>query len=225
MVRNQFLFVPYVAAGRFHEALEKEPKWKESLCIFAHQELTGAKMGPIVSQVEEWKLDNPLVISGHIHDFQEVAPNLIYVGTPIQHGFSDSVDKTISLFSWDSDSVTPKHERIDLDCKKKKIMHISVQQVEGFIPPEKTLLKLVIEGSAAQLKALANSQKVASLRALGVKVHFKAQTETCNKQPSIRKNYSEVLTSLIGRDSRQMKWYLKRFRIQDFDSTIHNSFI
>lgn len=205
---KKFLFVPYVPSGRFAEALEIDSGWKESVCIFAHQEFTGAKMGPVISSVENWRLDAPLVISGHIHDFQQVAPNLLYVGTPIQHGFTDSIDKTISLFTWDFSDPSPtySHERIDLGCKKKKVIHVSPDQIDTFLPTQNTLTKLVIEGTASELKALIKSSKIAKLREAGVEVRFK----TRNEAPSFRyskRNYGETLRTLIGEDSRQLKWY------------------
>lgn len=205
---RKFLFVPYVPSGRFAETLEIDPEWKNSTCIFAHQEFTGAKMGPVISSVENWRLDFPLIVSGHIHDFQEVAPNLLYVGTPIQHGFADSIDKTISLFTWDFSNSSPNysHERIDLGCQKKKVIHVSPNQIDSFHPAQNTVTKLVIEGTASELKALIKSSKVSTLREAGVEVRFK----TLNETPSFRyskRNYQETLRNLIGEDSRQLKWY------------------
>jgi DNA repair exonuclease SbcCD nuclease subunit len=74
-------------------------KWRKSTAIFAHQEFYGCKMGAVKSIVgDKWSIKNPLVISGHIHEYQEPQANIIYVGTPIQHGFGDQNDKTISYF-------------------------------------------------------------------------------------------------------------------------------
>lgn len=103
------VFVPYVYPGRFIEAMEHKsarviggdliPRWREAAVIFAHQEFRGAKMGIIRSVVgDEWSLSHPQVISGHIHEYQILQKNIIYVGTPIQHGFGEGTDKTVSFF-------------------------------------------------------------------------------------------------------------------------------
>ena len=46
-----FTFLPYVPPGRFIEALNSnnDIDWKNSDCIFAHQEFFGSKMGCIIS--------------------------------------------------------------------------------------------------------------------------------------------------------------------------------
>jgi DNA repair exonuclease SbcCD nuclease subunit len=107
MIDRNFVFVPYVPPGMFRQALEFIDPTLDFLqtttAIFAHQEFRGCKMGPVVSEVgDPWPMDgisqSPLVISGHIHDRQEL-PGILYVGTPIQNGFSDSyMDKGICLF-------------------------------------------------------------------------------------------------------------------------------
>lgn len=76
-----FVLVPYVPNGRFHEALD-EVEWKDADIIFAHQEFKGASLGAKRSIYGDiWALDNPYVISGHIHDFAQLQPNLLYAGT------------------------------------------------------------------------------------------------------------------------------------------------
>ena len=66
---KKFIFCPYVYVGRFEEALNLlDTDWKDSQCIFAHQEFYGCKMGAFNSiDGDKWDLENPQVISGHIH--------------------------------------------------------------------------------------------------------------------------------------------------------------
>ena len=107
MMDRNFVFVPYVPPGMFRQALEFIDPTLDFLqtadAIFAHQEFRGCKMGPVISEVGDmWPMEgisqSPLVICGHIHDRQEL-PGILYVGTPIQNGFSDSyMDKGICLF-------------------------------------------------------------------------------------------------------------------------------
>ena len=90
---QRFIMVPYVPPGRFMDALNtiKDPLGLESghkPVIFCHQEFYGAKMGAICSQAgDKWLLEYPFVISGHVHDYDRLQKNLIYVGTPMQHSF------------------------------------------------------------------------------------------------------------------------------------------
>lgn len=101
------VYVPYVPTGRFAEALYTKllaPPYAGITAVFAHQEFKGAKMNAITSNAgDPWNLDNPICISGHIHDFDVLQPNLIYVGTPIQHGYADTHDKTVSIFLFKPD--------------------------------------------------------------------------------------------------------------------------
>lgn len=108
---NNYVFIPYVPPGMFRQALEFiDPEMnflEQTDIIFAHQEFKGCRMGPIISEVgDSWPPEEfdklPFVISGHIHDRQEL-PGILYVGTPIQNGFSDSyLDKGICLFDTDT---------------------------------------------------------------------------------------------------------------------------
>lgn len=156
------VFVPYVPPGRFHEALGTgNIELSNVHCIFAHQEFYGAKSNSISSKNgDSWPENYPLVISGHYHDYQRLANNLIYVGSPIQHKFEESEDKTISLFSFIPPSFTPpsnspssftpnfnstststninstswKEERLSLGLPVKKIYTMSVDQFLNWSP-------------------------------------------------------------------------------------------
>ena len=99
---DRFIFVPYVQTGRFQEALDtlkEESKGKtEVRFIFANQEFKGVQMGPIKSiKGDSWDLDKPLVISGHIHDYQVLQKNIVYVGTPYMSKYGEKDNKVIML--------------------------------------------------------------------------------------------------------------------------------
>ena len=98
---HRVIMTPYVYPGRFNEALNEigNPLDNTSV-IFAHQEIEGVKMGAYDSvEGDKWLPEYPWLISGHIHDYWTNNNNIVYTGTPMQHGFADSVDKTISLFT------------------------------------------------------------------------------------------------------------------------------
>lgn len=97
------LLMPYVPPGRFKEGynyvVSDESLEKDFCLVLAHQEFHGAKMNLISShEGDPWDSLKPLCVSGHVHDYQVLKSNLIYVGTPIQHGFADVGKKTVSIF-------------------------------------------------------------------------------------------------------------------------------
>lgn len=180
-----FVFVPYVPPGRFFDALNWKPdqpsepmeegveNWKNASAIFAHQEFKGAKMGAIISEVgDPWPVNAPMVISGHIHDFQEVQPNLLYVGTPIQHAFGDTEDKTVSWFSF-TKGEQPHHERIDLALPKKVIVRLTCAEVLDYTAPHNREIKMIISGQPSDLKAIRKHPKVAQWRKEGIRVVYR----------------------------------------------------
>lgn len=104
--KDEFLFVPYVPDGRFHEALNTISSEKLQQCriIFAHQLIDGASLpiGP-AKDVERWD-DERIVFSGHIHGFQIVSypdgeknnpstPKWCYVGACRQVAINESIDR------------------------------------------------------------------------------------------------------------------------------------
>ena len=168
----RFIFVPYVFPGRFHEALSKLKDPYNCKCIFAHQEFYGAKMGSIEStEGDVWKLDNPLVVSGHVHEYDKLQENLIYTGTPIQHTFGENGKKTISIF--DFDEYGYRETRIDLKLRKKKTTKIKPSCLDELNIDLNDKNRLVIECSAEEFKVIMKSQKIISMIESGVKVQHK----------------------------------------------------
>jgi DNA repair exonuclease SbcCD nuclease subunit len=182
-INNQvFTFVPYVPPSRFLEALNYVEGWKNSTCIFAHQEFKGCQMGALTSvEGDEWNVTYPLVISGHIHDYQKIGPNILYPGTPIQHTYGDRRDKSISLVKFHRDNeYSYSEERIPLGIPIKHIVRITCSEVATFsLDAFKNYeLKIVISGTAAELKAIHNHPVITEWRKTGHLV----TTKTVNDQ-------------------------------------------
>lgn len=82
---------PYVYPGRLVEALDAtvgRSTWTNCVCVFAHQEMRGAKMGAIKSKHgDEWLAEWPTIVSGHVHERQRPAPNVFYPGSALVHAF------------------------------------------------------------------------------------------------------------------------------------------
>ena len=130
---RQFIFVPYVPPGKFHQALrtldpsdDETPRYMQATIIFAHQEFKGAKSGVHESSGGDvWSADEPIVITGHFHDYQRLSSNILYVGTPFQHTFAESVDKSIS--------------RLVIPSNPKTLDDLTETRIKLSIPPRQTL--------------------------------------------------------------------------------------
>jgi DNA repair exonuclease SbcCD nuclease subunit len=215
----RFLFVPYVFPGKFDETLLKYTKtdpYTGTTAIFCHQEFYKAKMGAILSQVgDKWPTTYPLVISGHVHDYDRLQPNLIYTGTPMQHAFGDKNDKTVSVFTFSPDN-TWSEDRIDLGLTKRIIVYLSPEQIHTYEPPLDKLVKIVIKGDSSALKAVSKLDRIKELKKLGVKISFKTVTaiseSDSKKGPVLRMSYKDRLYTEIRSDEKQLSWFNKLFK-------------
>jgi hypothetical protein len=188
---HRFVFVPYVPPGRFQEALTKVPEWQKARVIFAHQEFRGCRMGETKSIISTngdlWEPQFPQVISGHIHDYQTIQNNILYLGTPVQHSFSDDREKTISWFtflpalasshesssSYESSPKVYEEERIDLGLPKKYVDRIRASEIEAYLPRDHCELKIIIHGTTGEIKATMRHPKIIEWKKLGHKITYK----------------------------------------------------
>ena len=215
-INNQeFIFVPYVPNGKFKEALLTLPNFQEQQltkikCIFAHQEFKGVKMGAIISKHGDiWPENYPLVITGHIHDYQQPQKNILYTGTPMQHGFGDQTDKTISWFIFDN---SWKEERINLGIPKKKTIYLSATEVINYTPPKNVELRIVIRGTASELKGIMKMKHIKDWKDNKIKVVYKAVNDIQDKtevEPGM--SYLDRLKKKVENDVEQKKWMEKIF--------------
>ncbi len=176
-------FVPYVPDGRFMEALEFTPNWLNSKVIFAHQDFLGAKYGNQISTTgDEWNRKLPLVISGHIHDYQEIGKNIVYAGSPLQHAYDESPIKSLSMVTVDVKNI--KQERIFLDVPILWTYRITYDEIQSYVPPNLPLhseMKLVIQGTASEIKGLHKLTNVNEWRKKGIKIQPAIKIDTATK--------------------------------------------
>jgi hypothetical protein len=209
-----FVFVPYVPPGRFQEALSTlgSDIWKQATCIFAHQEFKGAQMGAIQSEEGDlWPLEYPLIVSGHIHDYQRLQPNIWYIGTPIQQTFGDQDRKTISYIKFDSDGIN--ETRIDLGVPRKQIVHLEIDDVNQYIPEPNCEIKFVIEGFAGELKAIMKHPNVEIWKRAGYKISYKNKPMNKNYEfaQTTAVRFLNVLYTSINKDQRLCNLYTRIF--------------
>lgn len=178
-----FVMAPYVFPGRFEECLNRVEDWKLVDGIFAHQEFKGCKMGAIVSEVgDDWDLDYPFVISGHIHSNQRIQENVYYPGSAMQHAFGESTKNIIPVLEWDDDGI-PNLEEVDLKLPRKHIVYVGVEDVDSYKPPENTddKIRLTVKGNYNSFKTLQKTKKYKELVKKGVKIVFKPQEVKLDK--------------------------------------------
>lgn len=204
----RLVFVPYVPTGRFEEALRVgglEPPYSGVTCIFAHQEFRGCKMSSITSKDgDDYKLVYPMCISGHIHDYDELQPNLIYTGTPIQHTFGDRADKTLSIFTFSNfdTEVKIEHQRFRLQIQKKLFLKLTPTELLEFVLPENTKAKIKVTGEVTVIRELMKTDHVKKLLSQGVKIEeclvAKATPTIQPVEVKIRTSFQHRLSSSIS---------------------------
>jgi len=169
---KDYLFLPYVPTGRLNEALSSAGITSENISkydiVFAHQEFKGCNMGMITSnEGDPWDLSFPLCISGHIHDYQVLQPNLIYPGTPIQHGYGDSPNKAVMILESnkveDHNTVKYSYRRINLNLPKKLTVHITSEELVDYVLPENSFVKLIVTGESDKVREVMKLDKVKQL--------------------------------------------------------------
>ena len=171
---------PYVPNGRFVEALDTGGDWREADVIFAHQEIKGVKMGSIVSEHgDEWKDDWPFVITGHIHQNQTPQPNVYYPGSALQVAFGESERNIIAEVDLNK-LCREEIKEVDLGMQKKKILYTDasdLKKVAKKIEPggtyENHKLKVCVDGSKEEFKALKKTAAFKNLQKKGVKIVYK----------------------------------------------------
>ncbi len=194
----QFTFVPYVAPGLFKEALNTVKNWQESVCIFCHQEFKSAQMGAFTSvDGDEWETDYPYIISGHIHDYQKLQNNILYLGTPIQHSFGDSTNKKIALITFENQIKNHQDlviEKIKLKIKLKKNIHLTPDEVDDYELDDTINAKIIITGTLIETKQLMKNTTIEKWRKQGIKVVFKNKASNI---PLVQHIANESFTSLL----------------------------
>ena len=203
---EKIVFVPYVEPGRFVEALNTlEDDWQDASCIFAHQEFAGCKMGAITSiEGDNWDLRNPHVVSGHIHSRQIIQDNIYYPGSAMQHAFGESEKNIIAIL--DIQNKEYAREEVDLGLPRKKIVYMSVDDIDDYVPPDTDdQIKVTLRGEAEDFKALKKTAKYKKLLATGTKVVFKVSKADAAHQEEVRmghldsesRNFDDILSGLV----------------------------
>jgi len=165
---TKITFVPYVPPGRYFEALGTADTQGTELYL-SHQEFKGAKMGALVSEEGDiWPLDYPMNISGHIHDYDLLQPNLLYVGTPIQHSFGDKAGKFLVIY----DTASKSFEKIRLNICNKVTLSVTPTEALKLKAKINDLLmdnsevRVVIKGSSTDISNILKREEIKEISKL-----------------------------------------------------------
>jgi predicted phosphodiesterase len=228
--------VPYVPVGRFAEALSVygltslridvaeddvvgyNYHLSDVSIVFAHQEFMGAKMNAITSNVGDyWPSDAPLCVSGHIHDYDQLAPNLIYTGTPIQHGFADTSNKTVSIYNMNYDVLIESvgddgdkcingvwridETRVGLGIPKRVQYILTPEELIAFVLPPDVRVKIKMHCSKSDYSNCMRYPSVIELLAKGVKiVHLERGEKGERAEKGVGDTYTPVRTRMSYRE-------------------------
>lgn len=201
------LMCPYVYPGRFKEALDtRGDNWVKSDMIFCHQEFRGAKMGAIVSEVgDEWPIDNPQVIAGHIHQRQIPQSNIYYAGSSMQHAFGESQGVTLAMVSLNDKGFDI--DEIDLQLPGKRIIRVDIEDIDEYeMPdnPKRDRIRLTVTGIYEKFKAFRKTTKFKSLIKQGVKIiykHKKMDNYDIHNKSSDINDFQIILGKLIKNEN------------------------
>jgi hypothetical protein len=168
VVGMELVFVPYVPVQRFVEALDSvgTEVWQRADYIFAHQEFYGSKMGAIQSvHGDTWAPDAPMVVSGHIHDYQRPQDNLLYIGASVQTNFGDQTDPRLLCIRGPNREWT----EIAVLLPKKKTVYTTLDDVSELDPtqwmddPTIDQVRVVVRGDYEQFKTFTKSTQYEQL--------------------------------------------------------------
>ncbi len=212
---KQYIFAPYVPPGRFEESLnliktfDKEGNyvtldWKKDItCIFSHQEYRGAQMGIIKSEHgDAWPEEYPYIISGHVHDYDQLQSNILYTGTPKQHSQADRPDKRVYMAQF-TDPSKRFLQPFDLGLPRKYTVHVDVKDIGSYnleaLVNGRDNVKIVLEGDAAELKELKRNKTLEWLPS-----HIKVAEKKKSTVPTFdlkTSNVSDILVTLIQKEA------------------------
>lgn len=231
------VFVPYVKRGKLKRALLIDPltmpihdchlgekpkrlteeDFQNVIAVFGHHEIKGCEYnGRISKNADSWKLNWPFFCSGHIHEYQWLRENVLYVGTPFQHDFGDLTKKSISLLTFKSRSKNtskfpiPEEKRIFLGLKERQVITMNTNDIKKWNHDPTFIWKIKIEDNRVNIDIFYSSNQYKDLVALGVvfeeSVQFMEHGTVVPITSANGENYMKRLWKRIEGDALQEKW-------------------
>lgn len=166
---HTFLAAPYVPDGQYHDCI-KDFLDTPVTAYFSHNSFYGVRY-KLHQEPDEfgdvWPETRKLMICGHIHEYQWVSDNLVFVGTPGQQDHGAHQDKALMLFTFTNNHF--EHRRIRLvtiPIRRELTFTVSnsreLQELLAEVTDMNTngtlhLTKIIITGSAAHLRIFQKS--------------------------------------------------------------------
>jgi hypothetical protein len=176
-------------------------EWKGTNAIFCHQELMGASFGHISSKVgDEWPESNPLLVSGHIHQYGWHFKNALYVGSPRQVSQGEADDKSVSLLEFGASGLISE-TRIPTDMPKKVTFTMTCQEAMEFAASGADTVRIILEDSEENIVKFRKSKKYKDLSA-SVKFLAKFTDQLVTKKNSENKSFIKLLREYAEKDSQ-----------------------
>lgn len=201
---SDFIYCPYVPVGRFNESIEKIDDFASKKIIFAHQEFFGSKMGAIKSRHgDKWNKNNPLVVSGHIHERDWLQDNILYVGSPYDTAYGSTTKKTVELITIeDSGEIATK--TLDMDMPKKISIETNCENFANIENNDKDYVRIVLKDSEEKIKIL---KKTSIYKEFDKKFKIVVRyTDTLKvKKDSIEGDFVHILKNSIEKESENVK--------------------
>ncbi len=239
---GSFLFTPYCEPDRvlelFNHALKGEENKHIRLCdIFTHIEIKKCTYnGKESKHGASWPHYASHLTSGHIHNYQTLGDNVLYVGTPIQHDFADLERKSISLLEYSDREVDiydiydkipknteyplrhfklPKHTRIFLGLKERKELRMTVDEIIEWEFDDKYKYKIVVVDKKAAIEVFYTTDQYKKLQKVGVRFGENAYSEVKQRLKNGKVkiassvSYKKELWKRIKNDEEQVLWLEK----------------
>lgn len=195
--KHNFTFVPYVEMGRFYEALNTINDTSSTTAIFCHQDF--ACCNP---HGEQWDLNGPYIISGHIHDYYHT-DNLWYVGACYQTISSEDINKSLSLFTFEDNNINEK--RIYLKLTNKIIDKIHIDDLDKYNNYKKynnySDIVLQISLDSDDIISLRSHTKYIKLSKLGIRIKEKYTDDpVIKRKKKVISSFKNILLQELNKE-------------------------
>jgi len=206
---------PYVPKGRFMESL-KGVKFENTDMVFAHQEFKGAKMGSVISyNGDDWSSKFPQVVSGHIHEKQNLKNNVYYPGVPFDQSFGYTGKRVVTEILFNKGDF--KIRSIETGLPRKRTVRMTLEEAEKYVPETDDYIRLVISCKKDEYNEFIKSDHAKNLKKMaGVIIAHKAEdveeVEELLKDRKLSKceTYRETLEKLVEREDKHVQTIYKK---------------
>ncbi len=207
---TEFLFVPYVPNGKFMEALNtKDVNLTNITAVFGHSEFEGCSIQKLTgSKCDKWEKDYPVAIMGHLHNEEIPQENLIYTGTPFQHGAGDTTEKTVSIFKFKDGEYSRK--KIFLDIPSKYLIHLTPSELSSYtFPPNCSFVKIKVKGNSKEIDSVMKMDNVKELLNCGkvkiVPIYTDSKLRTTSTIVKKRISFSQRMKDFINSENDNVR--------------------